>query len=101
MKKSWVLTPEAQITLERLGADLRAARIKRRIKTSILAQRAGIAENTLAAIEKGSPNTAMGNYVKVIFSLGLLNNLEGVFDEGHDLVGQMLEEERLPKRVRN
>jgi DNA-binding XRE family transcriptional regulator len=100
MKKSWPLSPETETVLKNMGADLRGARLRRRLQTKFLAERAGISLFTLREIEKGSPKPSMGSYLKVIFALGLLKNIRDVFDSTKDVVGRVLEEERLPKRIR-
>ena len=41
--------------LKNLGRDLEKARLRRRLKMSIVADRAGISRETLAKIQKGDP----------------------------------------------
>ena len=100
MKKTWPASPEVEKLLKDMGSDLKDARLRRRLKAEILAERAGVSIVTLRKIERGNPHTSIGNYAKVAFALGLLKNLLGVFDDPNDIVGNMLEEERLPKRIR-
>lgn len=86
--------------LNKLGQDINDSRRRRRISTELMAERAGIARATLAKIEKGNPSVSMGNYASVIFVLGLTDRLSDLIDANHDVVGRMLEEENLPKRIR-
>ena len=86
--------------LRKLGQDIRAARRRRRIKAAILAERAGISSPTLRKIEKGEPGVSMGMYARVLFSLGMIERLAVLADVKNDDLGLMLEEERLPERVR-
>ena len=86
--------------LQTLGNNLKEARIKRRITMALLAERAGVTMVTLAKIEKGDAAVSLGIYAKILFILGLLDNLNKLADPTTDTVGKMLEEERLPKRVR-
>lgn len=86
--------------LRKLGRDVRAARLRRRITTEILAERASISRTTLAKIEKGDPGVAFGNYANVLFALGLIARLEELADVRHDTRGLELDEERLPQRIR-
>jgi transcriptional regulator with XRE-family HTH domain len=65
-----------------------------------MAERAGIAVNTLTKIEKGDPAASMAAYASVLFALGLTSRLRDLADATIDQTGLMLEEERLPKRVR-
>lgn len=89
-----------QKALSKLGQDINDSRRRRRISTELMAERAGIARATLAKIEKGNPSVSMGNYASVIFVLGLTDRLKDLIDANYDVVGRMLEEEHLPKRIR-
>lgn len=86
--------------LLKLGKDIREARIRRRIPTAILAQRAQMTRMTLYKIERGESGVSMGAYASVLFVLGLDDRLAGIADVRTDEVGLALEEERLPKRIR-
>jgi transcriptional regulator with XRE-family HTH domain len=79
---------------------LNSARRRRRITKALIAERAGIVINTLTLIERGDPNTSMAAWASVLFALGLAESLRGLADPSNDLTGLMLEEERLPKRIR-
>jgi transcriptional regulator with XRE-family HTH domain len=87
--------------LTKLGDDLRAARLRRRISTVVMAERSSITRTTLAKIEKGDPTVSMAHYATVLFVLGLTDRLASLADVRHDEVGLQLEEERLPQRVRS
>ncbi|HUU02759.1 MAG TPA: XRE family transcriptional regulator [Myxococcota bacterium] len=76
------------------------ARKRRRISTSIMAERVLASRATLAKVEAGDPSVSMGIYATVLFVLGLHENLNCLADPGKDLVGLDLEEERLPKRIK-
>jgi hypothetical protein len=43
---------------------------------------------------------ALSIYASVIFVLGMTDRLTDLLDPAHDPIGQALEEERLPKRIR-
>lgn len=86
--------------LKKLGQDLRDARLRRRISTEILAERASISRSTLYKIEKGDPSVALGSYATVLFALGLADRLAELADARNDTVGLELEEEQLPQRIR-
>ena len=87
-------------SLRLLGEDIKNARRRRRIQAALLAERAGISRITLGKIEKGDPSVSIGGYASVLFSLGLIKQLENLAHSNHDVVGRELEEERLPKRIR-
>ncbi|MCB2107034.1 MAG: hypothetical protein KDE14_05005 [Rhodobacteraceae bacterium] len=86
--------------LRKLGGDLRDARLRRRISTTVMAQRALISRTTLVKVEKGDPTVSLGIYATVLFVLGLGERLADLADVSHDRVGLQLEEEHLPKRIR-
>jgi transcriptional regulator with XRE-family HTH domain len=89
-----------ETALRKLGQDISSARRRRRITKALMAERAGIAGNTLSRIEKGDPSASMAAYASVLFVLGLTENLRNLADASRDLTGLMLEEENLPKRIR-
>ena len=90
----------AKRALDKLSADIRDARRRRRIPTALMAERAGISRMTLNKIESGDPGVSMGSYATVLFVLGMAARLEELADSRHDSVGLSLEEEHLPKRIR-
>lgn len=86
--------------LHKLGQDIRDARLRRRIPTAILAQRASISRMTLYNVENGDVNVSMGTYATILFALGMIDRVNNLADAGEDTLGRQLEEERLPKRIR-
>jgi transcriptional regulator with XRE-family HTH domain len=86
--------------LAKLGDDIRTARIRRRITTTIVAERAFIDRKTLRRVERGDPGVSLGIYAIVLFVLGLTDRLAELADVRTDQVGLQLEEEQLPQRVR-
>ena len=87
--------------LKRLGADLKIARLRRRLRMVTIAERAGISRETLAKIQKGDPGVSMGNYASVIFALGFSTTWMNLADIANDKTGQALDEERIPRRARD
>ena len=87
-------------TLRKLGAEMRDARRRRRIPTTVMAERAFISRMTLSKIEKGDPSVSFGYYATVLFVLGMNERLADLADPRHDTVGLNLQDERLPKRIR-
>jgi transcriptional regulator with XRE-family HTH domain len=86
--------------LRKLGQDIRDARLRRRIPTELLAQRASISRMTLYKVENGDVNVAMGSYATVLFVLGMIDRISNLADAAEDSLGRQLDEERLPKRIR-
>lgn len=87
--------------LIKLGQDICDARRRRRIKTTLMAERAAISRVTLGRIEKGEAGVSIGAYASVLFVLGMIEKLAQICDMRNDLLGLQLEEERLPLRIRN
>ena len=87
--------------LMKLGKGIREARIRRRIPTTVMADRALINRMTLYKIERGDPTVSVAAYATVLFVLGLVEPLANIADVKFDEVGISLEEERLPKRIRS
>ncbi len=86
--------------LRKLGQDIRDARLRRRIPTEIMAERASISRTTLYKIENGDVNVSMGTYSTILFVLGMIDRVKSLADANIDAVGRQLEEEHLPKRIR-
>jgi len=100
MRQKYKIPTPVSTALRKLGEDMRDARRRRGITMALLAERAGITVVTLSKIEAGRSQTAIGGYASVLFCLGMIERLRDIADGSHDLTGQMLADERLPKRVR-
>ncbi len=61
--------------LQTLGENIRLARLRRKISTTMLAERAGMTRNTLRSIERGDGGVTLGAYASVLFCLGLDKDL--------------------------
>jgi DNA-binding XRE family transcriptional regulator len=85
--------------LRKLGSDIRDARLRRRIPSAVMAQRAFISRTTLVKVEKGDPGVGIGTYAAVLYALGMLDRLRDLASSKTDEIGLALEEERLPKRI--
>ncbi|GAM52576.1 helix-turn-helix transcriptional regulator [Mycoavidus cysteinexigens] len=86
--------------LQKLGADIRDARKRRRITVALMAERIGVTRVTLAKIEKGDPKVSMGSYALALYVLGKIDELEKLIDRTNDPLGLDMMDERLPKRIR-
>ena len=75
-KKTVYLLPSTQRALEKAGANIKKARLRRNIRAELLAERAGISVDTLSAIEKGVSTVSIGAYAAVLAVLKLDNDLE-------------------------
>ena len=100
MSKNIHLPIPVRSALIKLGQDINSSRRRRRISKALMAERAGIAINTLSRIEHGDPGASMAAWASTLFVLGMTENLRDLADPSRDITGLMLEEERLPKRIR-
>ena len=82
--------PKLQAILTELGANIRLARLRRRLSTVQVAERAGISRPTLLNIEKGSQTVSIGSYMMVLFVLGLEKDLLRVAVD--DVFGRKLQD---------
>jgi transcriptional regulator with XRE-family HTH domain len=94
-------SPKSKTALARLGRELRAARLNRRIAVADLAVRAGTSPSTVARLEKGDPGVAVGTLADVLVALGLVERLADLVDIRKDDLGLALTSERIPQRGRS
>ena len=98
-KKSVILMPKTQAILETVGEQIKTARLRRKISSELVAERAGISRTTLWAVEKGSPSVSIGTYAAVLHSLnGMDKDLLLVAKD--DELGRKLQDLDLPTRKR-
>ncbi|MDB6066913.1 MAG: family transcriptional regulator, partial [Pedosphaera sp.] len=95
-----VLPTGLRRSLSKFGHDLAVARRKRHLTVGMMAERTGLAKSTYARVEKGDPAVGMGAYAMALFVLGFGEALGNLADARSDEAGLLLDEERLPKRVR-
>jgi transcriptional regulator with XRE-family HTH domain len=88
-----------QRALKKLGADIRDARKRRRINTTVMADRLLVTRPTLRRLERGDPRVGMGVYATALYVLGLADGLADLADIKNDPVGQVLASEDLPGRI--
>ncbi len=65
-----MLTYKKDKILSEFGENIKLARLRRKLTTIQLAERAGISRTTLYEIERGRPSVAIGNYAQVLSVLG-------------------------------
>lgn len=94
------LPPRIKLSLEKLGEDIEMARKKRRLTTAALCERAGISRPLYLRMIQGAPGTSIGAYAMVFWGLGMGTIFEEVCDSSRDTTGILLDEARLPKRIR-
>lgn len=85
---------------DRLGAHIRTARKRRRLRQQDLATRAGITVQTLRRVESGSLGTGLGAYIAALWALGLEDQLTRLANPATDLEGIALEAAERGERIR-
>lgn len=65
------ITPQARDAARALGAQVTAARRKRRWSAARLAKQAGVSEPTLRKVERGDPSVSLGTALDVAVLVGV------------------------------
>ncbi len=100
-----ILLPKIQKNLTELGENIKLARLRRKLSTTQVAERANISRPTLLSIEKGLPGVSIGAYLQILFVLGLEKDFLTVASD--DVLGRKLQDakllvkERAPKKSSN
>ena len=82
-----------------MGEQIKLARLRRRLSTELVAERAGISRATLWNVEKGSPSVAIGIYAAVLHARGNMDN-DFLLVAKDDELGRTLQDLELPMRRR-
>lgn len=98
-KKTIVLLPETEKILEQMGLQIKYARLRRKLTSELVSERAGISRATLVSIEKGSPSVAMGCYAAVLHALNYMDK-DLLLIAKDDELGRKLQDLDLPVRKR-
>ena len=98
-KKTIVLLPETEKILEQMGLQIKYARLRRKLTSELVAERAGISRATLVSIEKRSPSVAMGCYAAVLHALNYMDK-DLLLVAKDDELGRKLQDLDLPVRQR-
>ena len=102
--KTPILLPKDQRILTELGENIRLARLRRKLSSEQVAQRAGIGRSTLVKIEKGHVGVGIGHFLNVLKVFNLEEDILLVARD--DVLGRKLQDlglitkERAPKRYR-
>ncbi len=92
-KSRMILSPALKDILETVGENIKLARLRRKITTTMLAERAGISRVTLRKVENGESSASMATYAIVLFCLGLEKDLLQL--AGKDPLGRRLQDAEL------
>lgn len=101
-KPKTALLPNLKRILVEVGENIKLARLRRKLSSEQVAERANISRPTLSSIEKGAASVGIGLYLQVMFVLGLEKDfLKLAKDDelGRKLQdAQLLPKERAPKK---
>ena len=79
--------------LKKLGQRLKEARLARNESQELFAQRLGLTRQSYSRMEKGSPQTLIGNWLAASSILGRLDDWKEVLAEKEDLFVQFEKKE--------
>ncbi len=98
-KKTAIIMPQTREILETMGEQIKLARLRRKLSSELVAERAGISRQTLNSIERGASTVAIGSYAAVLHAL---NNLDSdlLLIAKDDELGRKLQDLELPTRKR-
>jgi len=98
-----IILPKTRRILDDMGENIKLARLRRKLSSEQVAERANMSRPTLSAIEKGKPTVSIGSYLLVLQVLGLEKDF--LFLAKDDELGRKLQDaniitnERAPKRI--
>ncbi|MBL4703927.1 MAG: helix-turn-helix transcriptional regulator [Flavobacteriales bacterium] len=100
--KKIILLPKARKILIEVGENIKLARLRRKLSSEQVAERANIGRTTLYHIENGDPGVSIGAYLQVLMVLRLGEDFLELAKD--DELGRKLQDaklttkERAPKR---
>lgn len=89
-RKPPVVFPQEQRLLFQLGERLKLARMRRKLSSAVVAQRAGISRSSLYKVEAGDAGATLGTYLRVMAVLGLEADINALAAD--DRVGRKLQD---------
>lgn len=93
-----IILPSLRRILKEMGENIRLARLRRKFSAALIAERAGIARNTLRGIERGDPSVSFGAYANVLLCLNLEKDLKLIARD--DELGRKLQDAALTIKKR-
>lgn len=75
---------EVEQSLKRLGEKLRTARLARNLSMDHVAATLGVGRRAIATAEAGKPGTAIGVYLGLMWTYGLLSQVNELADPARD-----------------
>lgn len=90
-------SPKVVRVCRQLGGQIKRSRLARKLSQELVAERSRVSLSTLKRIESGDPVVAMGSYLMVLLSLGILPDGLAIKDELGEELLQMDERVRAPR----
>lgn len=87
-------------SLNRLGVNLKTARLRRNLSLESVAEKIGTNRRVIADAENGKPSTGIAVYLALLWTYGLLPQLDEVASPERDREGQTLSNLRDRTRAR-
>lgn len=89
-RKPPAVFPQEKRLLSQLGERLKLARLRRKLSSVVVAQRAGISRTSLYKVETGDAGATLGTYLRVLAVLGLEGDINALAAD--DKVGRKLQD---------
>lgn len=99
MKHVPTMTIATERILKEMGSQIRLARLRRNMPTSLVCEKADISRMTLWQIENGSPSVSIGSYAMVLQALGGLED-DLLLVAKDDVLGRTIQDLGLKERRR-
>ncbi len=93
-----ILLPKHIELLKVLGENIKLARLRRKLSTMQVSERANISRPTLNSIEKGSEAVSIGLYLQVLMVFGLEKDFLKIAQD--DELGRKLQDANLINKAR-
>ena len=81
---------QVERALKRLGADLRTARLRRRLTLEDVSEKIGTGVRAVREAENGKPSTTVANYAALLWLYGMIDGLSDLAAPERDLEGSAL-----------
>lgn len=89
---------EVREMLSELGRRLRAARLARNDTMAVFAQRLGVSEGTVRAMERGAPTVQIGAWLNALWVLDQLDAIRPLLEPKESLLARARAEHRRPRQ---
>ncbi|MCR5233994.1 MAG: helix-turn-helix domain-containing protein [Lachnospiraceae bacterium] len=97
-RKKILVMPSTKRRLEKLGEQIKYARLRRRLSISVVAERAGTSRSSVYAVEKGDPGVSIGIYAGILLAIGMPDEI--TLPCRDDVMGRYLQDGDLKIRRR-